>query len=433
MTETIRVAACDLNGQARGKRLPADYAARLSGGAVRMPFSALNVDISGADIDDSPLVFATGDADGFCLPTDRGPVPMPWLDRASDFYPLALYHDDGMPFAGDPRHALAAVLARYGSRGWSVIAATELEFYLVDPDARPVQPPPLPGRRAPVLGDAILSLQQLDGFEAFFTDLYDGAAAMDIPAQAAISESGTGQFEVNLTHQDAMRTADDTWLFKMLVTGTARKHGMAATFMAKPYAKQAGSGLHAHVSVLDADGRNIFDDSGPDGTELLRRAVAGCLVGMPASTLIFAPHGPSFDRFVGNAHAPTSACWGYENRTAAIRIPGGDPKARRFEHRAAGADTNPYLVLAAVLGAAMNGIEDRLDAPEPITGNAFDQDVPSLAPDWSTAISAFSAPHIQRIFHADLIQNLVLTKRQEIRDFRDLDRAQSHAIYLESV
>ncbi len=433
MSATIRVAACDLNGQARGKRLPAGYSSKLADGAVRMPFSALNVDIAGADIEDSPLVFATGDADGVCFPTGRGPIPMPWLDTAAELHPLAMFHDDDTPFAGDPRHALAGILSRYEARGWRVMAANELEFYLVDPNARPVQPPPLPGRLAPVAGEAILSLQQLDGFEAFFSDLYSGAAAMGIPAQAAISESGTGQFEVNLTHQDAMRTADDTWLFKMLVKGMARKHGLAATFMAKPYQDQAGSGLHVHFSVLDTDGRNVFDDGGEKGTDTLCHAVAGCLKAMPTLSLIFAPHRPSYDRFVGNAHAPTTACWGYENRTAAIRIPGGDPKARRIEHRAAGGDTNPYLVLAAILGAAMNGIDDRVEPPDPISGNAFEHDAPGLASGWDAAIQGFDCPDNRRIFAADLVRNLILTKRQELRKFSGLKAADAQAVYVESV
>ena len=125
----------------------------------------------------------------------------------------------GTPFAGDPRHALAAVLERYAQRGWSVIAATELEFTLLDASGAQPQPPinPVTGRR--LTDEAVLSMSEMDAFDAFFTDLYDGCAAMGIPAQTAISESGIGQFEINLNHLDAMRCADDTWLFKTLTRG----------------------------------------------------------------------------------------------------------------------------------------------------------------------------------------------------------------------
>jgi glutamine synthetase len=432
---TFRVASSDLNGQMRGKRVPGAYASKLDKGAVRLPLSVPNVDLWGRDIVDSPLVFESGDADGVLRPTTRGPVPMPWIATPTALVPMALYTDDGAPFAGDPRHALTAVLDRYAARGWQVIAATEMEFTLVDDTGDAPAPPqnPLTGR---VLSDeTILSLAELDAFDAFFTALYEGCAAMGIPAQTSISEGGVGQFEINLNHQDAMRAADDAWLFKSLVRGVARQHGFAATFMAKPYAQDAGNGMHVHFSVLDADGRNVFDDGSDAGSEVLRHAVAGCLAAMPASTLIFAPHGNSYDRLVPGAHAPTSAAWGYENRTAAIRIPGGPAVARRIEHRVAGGDINPYLMLAAVLGAALNGVEDAVAPPAPITGNAYGlSDLPQLAPDWASAISAFEiSPLIARIFAPLLISNMVMTKRQELARFAELPRETHWHSYLEAV
>lgn len=431
---TIRVAAVDLNGVMRGKRVPASYAEKLDKGAVRLPFSVLNVDIWGEDIADSPLVFETGDADGILHPTGRGPVPMPWLATPSELHPMVLHHDDGTPFLGDPRHALQEVLNRYGARGWQVIAATELEFYLVDDSGETIAPAHSPRTGKPMHKADILSLDALDAFDAFFTDLYEAAAAMVIPAQAAISESGAGQFEINLNHGDAMKAADDAWLFKTLVRGMARKHGMAATFMAKPFADDAGNGMHVHFSVLDADGRNIFDDGGPDGTPELHHAVAGCLEAMADSTLIFAPHANSYTRMVPGAHAPTGISWAYENRTAAIRIPGGAPAARRIEHRVAGGDINPYLMLAAVLGAALVGIEDGHMPPAPITGNAYEQELPQLPNDWHTAIEMFgTSDMIRRIFPDKLIRNMVLTKHQEQRKLARMNSRQQTEIYLEAV
>jgi len=433
-TPTFRVAACDLNGQMRGKRVPGSYAGKLGKGAVRMPLSALNVDIFGADIEGSPLVFESGDADGILLPTARGPVPLPWLDTNQPLSPMAMHHEGGGRFDGDPRHALTGILDRYAARGWHVIAATELEFTLVDDSGARLKPvrDPLSGRAL----DAphILSMTQMDAFDQFLTGLYDGCAAMGIPAQTTTCESGIGQFEVTLNHQDAIRAADDTWLFKSLIRGLARRYGFAATFMAKPFADDAGNGMHVHFSVLDSDARNVFDNGGPEGTEPLRAAVAGCLAAMPASTLLFAPHANSYARLVPGSHAPTGACWAYENRTAAIRIPGGAPAARRIEHRVAGGDINPYLIFTAILGAAITGIEDGLAPPPPITGNAYEQDLPQLAADWSSAIDLFETdPLIARIFPAGLIRNLVMTKRQELRLLRDIPEEDHWKTYLETV
>ncbi|MGX9350751.1 glutamine synthetase family protein [Shimia sp. W99] len=431
---TFRVGAADLNGQMRGKRLPAAFATKLDSGAVRMPLSALNVDIWGEDIADSPLVFETGDADGILFPTERGPVPMPWLTTPSALVPMTMRMESGAPFLGDPRQALRFVLDRYKARGWTVMAATEMEFNLADDKGDALLPPidPRSGRR--IFAGDVLSIDELDAFDPFFTELYEGAEAMGIPVQSMIGECGLGQFEVTLNHQEAMRAADDALLFKLLLRGMARKHGMAATFMAKPYPDDAGNGMHVHFSVVDEDGKNVFNNGGPEGTRTLHQAIAGCMEAMRASSLIFAPHGSSYDRFAPGAHAPTSVCWAYENRTASIRVPGGAPAARRIEHRTAGGDINPYLMLAAVLGAAIEGIEEDLTPSEPITGNAYDLDLPQLAGSWEEAIDLFETDEfISRCLPETLIRNMVMTKRQELRRFTDIPEADRWQTYLERV
>ncbi len=432
---TIRVAASDLNGQARGKRIPARFADKAIEGGTRFPLSVLNLDVWGEDIEDSPLVFEHGDRDGVLKPTERGFIPMPWLETPTALLPIWMFHDDGRPYDGDPRHALKRVLDRYAARGLTPVCAVELEFFLIDDSGGTLQVPVSPRSGKRRVGGEILSLRALDQFDRFFTDLYDACEEMDIPADTAISESGLGQFEINLMHcDDALRAADDAWLFKMMVKGMARKHGFAASFMAKPYSDYSGSGLHVHFSVLDAEGNNIFDDGGPQGSEVLRHAVAGCVEGMQGSALVFAPHANSFDRMVPGAHAPTGISWAYENRTAAIRIPSGAPAARRIEHRVAGGDVNPYLMLAAVLGAAIAGIEDAAAPPAPITGNAYDRDLPQIPGDWASAIDTFeTCPQVARIFAPDLIRNLVLTKRQELRQMQKLSPEEQVAIYLETV
>ena len=433
--KTIRVAAADLNGQARGKRIPARFASKVTKDGTRFPLSVLNLDIWGEDIENSPLVFDSGDADGQLLPTDRGFLPMPWLEAPTALLPLWMFRENGQPYEGDPRHALARVVERYRARGLTPVVATELEFYLIDDSGKDLRVPASPrsGKRRP--GADTLALRALDAFDRFFTELYDACEAMDIPADTAISEAGIGQFEINLLHgDDALKAADDAWLFKLLVKGVARKHGFAASFMAKPYTEHSGNGMHVHFSVLDDAGRNIFSNGGPEGSEALRHAVAGCLAALHDSTLVFAPHGNSYDRLVPGAHAPTAICWAYENRTAAIRIPSGNAGALRIEHRVAGGDVNPYLHIAAVLGAALIGIEDALVPPAPITGNAYVQPLPRLATTWPAAIDAFEhSPLIARIFPAELIQNFVLTKRQEVHYMDETTPEEMIELYLDTV
>jgi len=432
---TIRVAAADLNGVARGKRIPARFAEKLMHEGTRFPYSALNLDIWGEDIDDSPLVFDSGDADGVLMPTERGFLPMPWLEAPTALLPIWMFHEDGRPYDGDPRQALARVMEGFRARGLTPVVATELEFFLIDDSGSRLRVPPSPRSGKRRTGGEILSLRALDAFDRFFTALYDACEAMDIPADTAISEAGPGQFEINLMHQpDGLKAADDAWLFKMLVKGLARQHGFAASFMAKPYDVWSGNGMHCHFSVLDEDGRNIFDDGGPEGTAALRHAIGGCLAAMPGSTLMFAPHANSFDRLVPDAHAPTGIAWAYENRTSAIRVPAGSPAARRIEHRVAGGDVNPYLSLAAILGAALDGIARRAAAPAPITGNAYAQNLPQLPGSWAEAIEAFAgSAEMRAIFPAELIQNYLLTKRQELHYMSELSPEQQVELYLDTV
>lgn len=432
---TIRAAACDVNGVARGKRMPISSAVKMLTGGTRFPFSALNVDIWGEDIEDSPLVFDSGDRDAILFPTERGFVPMPWLEAPSALIPIWMFHEDGRPYEGDPRHALSLMQKRFADKGLTPVVAVELEFYLIDDSTRLLQVPisPRSGKRRNAA--EVLSIRALDAFDVFFTDLYEACEVMDIPADTLISEAGMGQFEVNLFHQnDALKAADDAWLFKMLVKGLARKHGFAASFMAKPYDDYSGNGMHTHFSVLDQNGTNIFDNGGTEGTEALHHAIGGCIAALADSALIFAPHLNSYDRIVPGSHAPSAICWAYDNRTAAVRVPSGAPVARRIEHRVAGGDVNPYLALTAILGAALMGLEDKITPPPRITGNAYDQDLPHIPRDWGSAIDAFEAsPHVPRIFRPELIRNLTLTKRQEMRDMEDLTKAEQTEIYLDTV
>jgi glutamine synthetase len=414
----FQAAVCDLNGVLRGKHMPAGDLDKVLTGALRMPLSVTCVDIWGADVEDNPMVHAEGDADGTCEPTGRGLLAVDWLASPGALLPLWMRRDDGTPHPADPRRALAAVVERFAARGLRPVVATELEFYLIEAGAGAPVPPTSPVSGQRLEGDEILSIENLEHFEPFLADVYAACAAQEIPLGGAIAETGAGQFEINLTHvDDPLRAADDALYFKRLVKGVARKHGLASSFMAKPYPDRSGNGLHVHFSLLDRDGRNVFDDGGTGGTDLLRHAVGGLLGAMRETALIFAPHLNSYRRLQPRSHAPTGVAWGYETRNAAVRIPGGPGAARRIEHRVAGADANPYLVLAAVLGAAFDGIERRLAPPPPITGEPG-RDCEALPTVWGEAVALFEGGEAAaRIFTPELIAAFLGMKRQEMQAF----------------
>lgn len=234
--QSIFACVCDLNGTLRGKRVPVDQAEKVVEGGMRMPLSVVGLDVWGEDIENSKLVFETGDSDGLCDFTGRDLLPITWLDRPTAMAMLWMRQENGAPFPGDPRRALGNIVERYKALGLTPVVASELEFYVCDPSGDKPEAP-----RSPVTGkrldsDGALSLDELQHFDGFLNDVYDACAEQGIPADAAISENGAGQFEINLMHvDDPLRAADDAVLFKRLVRGVARKHGFAATFMAKPY------------------------------------------------------------------------------------------------------------------------------------------------------------------------------------------------------
>lgn len=433
--EVLHTAVCDLNGILRGKRIPIDQARRVAENGIRMPLSIVSLDVWGEDIMGNHLVFSSGDTDGICSPTGRGALPINWTTRPSAMIPLWLFQDAQTPFLGDPRQALAQVLRRYAEHGLKPVVATELEFYLVDPDSDSARPPisPYTGKRLD--SDALLSLDELEDFGEFFRDVYLQCKQQNVPADTAVAENGIGQFEINLLHtSDGLKAADDAVLFKRIVKGVARKHNLVATFMAKPYGARSGNGFHVHFSLNDAAGNNVFDDGTEAGSELMLHAVGGLLSGMAETTLLFAPHFNSYRRLRPDTHAPSAVSWGYENRTTAVRIPGGNHEVRRIEHRVAGADANPYLVLAGVLGAALVGIEDQIKPPKPFKGRAYSERLPKLPADWASAVNAFEdGSMVPRIFDSTLHSMFVACKRQEIAGFATQVTDLEFSAYLEVV
>jgi len=411
----------DLNGNLRGKRMPASAYAKVLKEGVKLPRSVVGFDFWGGDVLANGLVFETGDSDGVCLPVAPEAVPVPWAEAPRDQMLAMMVNPDGSPFEADPRQVLNRVLKRYQQLGLTPVVATELEFYLMDGASEVTQRPLAPaldsGRGRRLRHTEGYAVAEMDGFAAFFTDVRQACEAQGIPADTIIAEMGPGQFEINLNHMDdALIAADQAVLFKRLVKGVSRRHGYCATFMAKPYADQSGNGFHVHFSLLNASGDNVFNNDTEEGSKLLKHAVAGLMQTMADSTLCFAPHLNSYRRFMAGSHAPTFASWGYENRTVAIRIPESPNVARRIEHRVAGADANPYLVLASVLAGALYGIENKLMPTPPVHGDAYAElNEELLLPNqWENATDAFAQSDVLREYLGEeFLRVYSAAKRQE--------------------
>ncbi len=393
----------DLAGILRGKRLTRQSLPKLYSDGIRMPGGVFALEATGDSVVESGLIWDEGEQDRICKAVPGTLAPMPWSERPLGQALATMTDHDGSPFYGDSRAVLKGVLDRFKADGLSPCIAIELEFYLLDrePDAegRP-QPPisPVTGRRD--RKTQVLTLTDLSDYERVFAAIDAGAGLQGLPIEGTIKEAAPAQYEVNLHYsEDALRGADHGLMLKRLVKGVAERHGLAASFMAKPYPEHAGCGLHIHVSLLDREGRNLFDDGGDLGTPALRGAVAGLLATMRDAQAIFAPNANSYRRLLEGSYAPTAPLWGYNNRTTAVRIPAGPGAARRDEHRVAGADANVHLATAAVLAGIHRGLTERLDPGAPVEGNGYKAAAEPLPRGWSDALKVFDgSPFIAEYF-----------------------------------
>lgn len=409
----------DCNGIARGKWLPVQKLDTIEKQGLKLPKSALGLDVWGRDI--PALAHANGDIDGYChlvegslrpLLTERG------VDQAQVL--LSMFDKDGNPYMGDPRQVLQALVNRFTEKELRPCMAVELEFSLLPkPETSEAIGAALRDQNA--VGGNLYALSELDYHGPLLEALRQAFDTQDLPYEGIIKESAPSQFEINVAHSDdVMLLADQVIRMQRTIRAVSARHGFVASFMPKPIDDEAGNGLHVHCSLLDENGTNVFDDGGEEGSDLLRYAVAGGLELLPASMLLFAPSFNAYRRFQPGNHAPTESAWGYDNRTTAIRIPESPSAARRLEHRVAGADANPYLVLAAVLAGIWHGIENTLSPPNPIEGNAWDQeiDAPALPTTMDEAISVFDKSDVLSSYLTSEFKTLFLaTKVQERNEF----------------
>jgi glutamine synthetase len=419
--EAIDLLLCDINGIFRGKRIEREALARLYVDGVCLPRSAFVGDITGNVVEETGLGVQSGDVDHVCRPVAGTLKPTGWHQRPTAQVLLQMTDEHGGPVPADPRHVLARVLERYEALGLVAVVALELEFYFIDRELgedHRVQTlvSPVTGQRESQ--PQVYSLMRLDDHEALLADVAETCRLQGVPAHAAVAEYAPGQFEINLKHQrDAMRACDHALLLKRLIKGVAARHGVEATFMPKPHPAMSGSGMHVHVSLVDRDGRNVFAVDG-GANDALRHAVGGALAAMRESCLIFAPHANSYRRLEHGSYAPTSATWGLNNRTTAIRIPMGPPDACRIEHRVGGADANPFLIVAAVLAAMHRGLVERVEPPPPSDGNAYDLDAPRLPRSWHRAIELFGESELlPGYFGAEFCRILSVIKEHEYAVF----------------
>lgn len=420
--EGVEYLVTDSNGLLRGKWAPPQSLAKAVDPGINLPLSIFGLDVWGREVRDTGLHIESGDRDGFCRMVPGSLRVVPWSARPTAQALVTMFLEGGAPCPSDPRQQLAAAVRRLADLGFTPVAAFELEFYLFDP-ARRAADGGMPTVLAPDAGPDrpnTYGLSDLAAYSELFSEIRSAGLAQGLPIDTIVSEAAAGQFEVNLKHRaDPLAAADDAVLLRRLICEVARKHALKASFMAKPFMDRPGNGLHVHVSLLDGQGANAFAVPS-EGETRLGHAVAGLVEAMQPSTLLFVPTWNGFRRMKPGSFAPTRAAWGHNNRSVAVRIPASEPVARRLEHRVAGADANPYLVLAAVLNGMADGLERRAVPPPACDRNAYESGVPHLPGTMAEAIAAFErSEFVRRSFGTEFRRIFAALKRSEMTAFLD--------------
>jgi len=276
----------------------------------------------------------------------------------------------GEPFEGDPRRVLKNALERADDLGYTVNAAPEPEFFLFEEDEE--------GRATTKTGDhgGYFDLAPKDLASDVRRDIIYGLEDMGFEIEASHHEVARGQHEINFEYDDALSTADNVGTFRTVVRAIAAQHDLHATFMPKPIPRINGSGMHTHLSLFE-DGENAFHDEDDefDLSETAHSFIAGILEHAPAITAVSNPTVNSYKRLVPGYEAPVYVAWSDRNRSALIRKPAARvPAASRIEARFPDPSCNPYLALAALIHAGLDGVERDLDCPDPVRENIYEFD-----------------------------------------------------------
>ena len=440
---TLEILSPDMNGMLRAKRIPREEIETFFTKGVTGPGTTPIMNSLGDCCDSLGLGTLDGDPDKSIHPVANTLAPIPWLQSATHQVVAHWTELDGSPLSFNSRTVLAGALEPLTEMGLRVVVATELEFYLLEDSEGSVPKPRLGkilGTNLQQQGTQYCNPEDMAEFDGFLEAVRLACVEQDIPATTAHLEFAPGQFEINLHHVDDVLTAcDHAVLLKRLVKGVAADQGMGATFMAKPFADQPGNGLHIHISVYDSDGNNIFVDPGSGETppigEKLRHAIGGLADIMSQCSAIFAPNANSYRRLRPGCYAPLSPNWGYNHRNVSLRIPVSDAKNLRIEHRVAGADANPYLVLACVLAGIHHGLTNNCEpGPFVAEGTLLEGEEITLPTSWPGALDTFEeGENLPPYLGEEFCKLFAIIRRDEYNKFNSVVSNVDYEWYLRSV
>jgi glutamine synthetase len=345
-------------------------------------------------------------------------VPLPWEPGVAWCLGDPIDPTTGAPPPESPRDLLRRVIAELTGTGLTPVTGPELEYFLLDADTST----PTGWRRYADVTGIVYTVGRKGDPAGHLLRTLRSLDALGIGVTTANREFDGGQFEINLIHSAALDAADRAWRFKAAIKELAHTEGRLATFMAKPFNGSGGSGFHLHMSCVDGDGRNVFDD--PTGalglSDTARYAIAGVLAHAPALAALLNPTINSYKRFGPDTLAPWLVDWGLDNRSAMVRVPPERGAGTRFELRLGDATANPYLAIAGLVAAVLLGVRATAPPPAPLSGYGYDRTRSAVLPmNLSDALDALAADtELTDVLGKDFVTAFVSYKRDEIERFR---------------
>lgn len=436
--DTVKLGIVDIDGLWRGKRVTVDYFVNSI-----IPKGVHIADIVfGWDIADEPVEgltytgWHTAYPDIFMVPDLSTLAVVPWEERTASVV-CDVISQDGDPLSISPRQILKNALAALPDEIAKVDIGYELEFFLLRETLQTLEEKNFTNLQPLMDGSHTYSLYRGTATEFIIGEIRRKMNEYGIVVDCSNSEHGAGQFEVNLRYCECMRAADSSVIFKHGIKELAAQRDLVATFMAKLTPEYAGNSGHVHQSAVNAAGENMFADGKGGLSDMAHHYIAGILKCLPSIVALFWPNVNSYKRTVEGSWTGLNATWGIENRTTALRAVTGSSSATRLENRLPGADACPHLVLAACIGAGAYGIREKLECPEPRSGNAYsltEDDAPRLPKSLDAALEAMGQSEIVReILGSDFVDHYIGMRDWELKQVQNAVTDWERRRYLEMV
>lgn len=411
--DVLRVTYLDILGIVRAKDILVSQLDQISHGGPAF-CQGIWVTTTGGDVLDAQNIMTDGLQDFISQIVPESWRALPWEPGVA-YVVAGANNPDGSKNLLSPRNILELMVQKYRDLGLNPIVGPELEFYIAEMDENGKYK-----RAIERKGQAYTAGSGIDP-KGTFLHLLRMLDQMKIGIFAGNHEFSPSQYEINFWHGPALDAADRTLLMKTAIKEVVARAGQHATFCGKPWSDEGGSGFHLHFSVEDLNGKNVMHDGGDQLSAVAKNMIAGILKHAHALTAICNPTINAFKRLGPDTLAPYRANWGLDNRSAMIRIPPERGSGTRLEVRVADGAANPYLMTAAILAAGLDGILNKLEAPEPVVGMSYENEsAPVLPMSLEEALDALQKDTVLReILQGPIIEVFDVLKRDEVRRYKE--------------